>query len=158
ESRRAARPMPASRWSPSLSGPRCRSVELMLSRTRRSGTGASRPASAIPQMPHISRTSGGRATIACAARSPNAARANLLPAAANPEAEDAPRRGHDHLQIERERAVGDVLEVVSELVLPRVLARDPGLREAGHPGSDDQPLPVLREVVRDLGQKCRSDR
>src|SRR5439155_7100567 len=61
-------------------------------------------------------------------------------------------------EVERERAVGDVLEVVCELLLPGRLAGDARLREAGQAGTDDQALPVLRDRPRQLFEKGRPDR
>ena len=68
----------------------------------------------------------------------------------------------------RTRAVGDVLEVVGELLGPGHLARQPQLREAGDARADDEPLPVRGDVLRELleeaaagsgaGRRCSSRR
>src|SRR3954453_20797260 len=96
ERRLAASPTgPFSEW-PSSSGPRCMSVALMASSAR--GPAMPPPPAAMPQIPH---TAGG-------------ARA----------ARDRRGRFGDHAEVEARRAIGDVLEVVCELLLPRHLAGD----------------------------------
>src|SRR6476469_9326716 len=67
--------------------------------------------------------------------------------AAEREADDPQHRGPEDPQVEPDRAIRDVFEVVDQLVLPGILPRDPGLREAGHAGANDRPLPVLRDLL-----------
>src|SRR3954451_9942607 len=91
----AASPMTA---SPPLSGPRWRSVALMAASTSRS---AARPSvRTMPQIPHI----------ALALRAPRG------------RDDDQQRLEHD-LEVQAQGAVGDVLEVMGELLGPRHLAR-----------------------------------
>ena len=72
--------------------------------------------------------------------------------------EDPPGgRGAD-AQVQVHRAVGDVLEVVRELLGPRGLARHAQLREAGDARLDHQPLPVLRDLLAQLLEERRPDR
>ena len=69
-----------------------------------------------------------------------------------------PRRLGDDLEVEPQRAVGDVLEVVRELLGPRHLARQAQLGEAGDPGRHDQALPVGGDLRRELLEEQRPDR
>src|SRR6201999_4600959 len=70
-----------------------------------------------------------------------------------------PRQGEDdYVEVERDLAVGDVLHVVSQLIGPRLLAGDPRLRQPGHPGTDDEALPVLRDLTAELGKEGGADR
>src|SRR5215210_9330523 len=96
-SRRAASPASPATASPPLSGPRCTSVALIAARASRS---AARPSvRTMPQMPHTS----------------------VLRGLEGPR-EHEPGRLGDDLEVEPQRAVGDVLEVVGELLGPRHLA------------------------------------
>ena len=61
---------------------------------------------------------------------------------------------HD-AQVEAHRAVGDVLEVVRELLGPGHLARHAQLREAGDARAHHQPLPVLRDLARTAPRRTR---
>src|SRR3954452_23207594 len=88
-----AGPSTTARWS---SGPRCTSVAFIRSSAARSGLDAP-SSSTMPQMPH---TSGG-------ARVPDG----------------APDRLDEHAEVEVHGAVGDELEVVGQLLGPRVVAR-----------------------------------
>src|SRR5215217_3281568 len=70
----------------------------------------------------------------------------------------APGRCDDHPEIEADRPVGDVLEVVRELLRPRLLATHARLREPGEPGPDDETLPVLGNLLGELLEERRTDR
>src|SRR5829696_1568184 len=93
---------------------------------------APRSAVAMPQIPHMAAQSvsnewtspGGRAA-----------------------ARDLGDGGEEDADVEADRAVGDVLHVVDELVRPRLLAGHPRLGEAGDSGADDEPLPILRDLL-----------
>src|SRR4051812_49445201 len=108
--RRAANATGPSTQRPALSGPRCVSAALIASRAARSAPSRA----AIPQMPHISDLA-----------------AHYAP--------------HDHRErldqdggVQPGRAVGDVLEVVRQLLLPGHLGREPQLGEPGHPRAYDE--------------------
>src|SRR5215218_4025506 len=102
--RRIASPAGPSTSTPSLSGPRCTSAAFMCSSA--AGSGLDAPSSeTMPQMPHMS--GGGRGGAA-------AHGGERL-------AERPPRRLREHARVEVDGAVGDVLEVVRELLRPRVL-------------------------------------
>src|SRR5690349_23769086 len=100
--RRAASATAPSIRRPELSGPRWTSASLIASSARGSGP----PGATMPQMPHTSEPLGG-----------------------------ARRDGRGGLGQDRDvqggRAIGDVLEVVRQLLLPRHLARESQLGEAG---------------------------
>ena len=64
----------------------------------------------------------------------------------------------DDLEVQAHAAVGDVLEVVGELLGPGHVARQPQLREAGDARAHDQPLPVAGDVARQLLEEARPDR
>src|SRR4051812_1853453 len=112
-SRRAVRPTGPSKAEPVASGPRWTSSAPIAS----SAAGSAPPRSAIPAMPHTS-------------------------AASCPLAPDEPGSLEQHGHVEAGRAVGDVLQVVGELLVPGHLAGEAQLREPGHARTDDQPLPV----------------
>src|SRR5665811_441710 len=156
ESRRIARATPPSWKAPSLSGPRWVSRAFIRCTASRSAA-APRPATAIPQIPHMAAVSqpgtwsrfgphSGSNLDHVSARRGGAA------------AEDLEHGGEEDADVERGRAVGDVLHVVGELVGPGLLAGHPRLREAGHAGADDEPLPVLRDLRAELGEEGRPDR
>src|SRR4051794_26455386 len=135
ESRRMARPAGPSIARPASSGPRCTSFAFMRARASRSGWDV--PSSeTMPQMPHMSAAGDGGERLA----------------------DRAPHGLGEHPHVQVHRAVGDVLEVVRELLGPGVLARDAHLREAGHAGPHDQPLPVLRYLRAQLLEERRPDR
>ena len=146
--RRAASPTLPSTNAPELSGPRWMSVSFIAART--SGSTAAPSSDTRPQMPHMALSVG---------RGPGyAARARSRPSAAHRAGQDAPRgRGAD-AQVEVDRAVRDVLEVVGELLRPGGLAGHPQLGEAGQARLDDQPLPVLRDLVAQLLEERGPDR
>ena len=106
-----ARARPARRRrAPCESGPRWRSVSRIASSRR----GSTSPCgSAIPQIPHT--------RVSLCAASGQTSRPTV--------AARATRRGHDP-QVQPDRAVGDPLEVVRELLGPGLLAAHPRLREA----------------------------
>src|SRR3954447_11833318 len=137
-SRRAARATGPSTNVPSLSGPRWSSFALM--RASRSGSAGPR-VETIPQIPHIA--------------------PSLVPGpaqAAHCLAGD-PEGGYgQRAQVERHRAVGDPLQVVRELLGHRRLVAAPHLREAGQTRADDKPLPVRRQLGRELLEEPRPDR
>ena len=72
--------------------------------------------------------------------------------------EHAPPGGEHGAEVEAHGTVGDPLEVVRELLRHRRLVAAPHLCEPGEPGPDDQPLPVGRQVVRELLEEHRADR
>src|SRR3954466_9142263 len=124
-SRRAAGPPPPgsappalSSASPALSGPRWRSVSLIAPST--AGSTARPSPRTIPQIPHI---------------------------ASGPSGDVAGRAARDHdagglgagLEVRGRAAVGDVLEVVGELLGPGHAPRQPELGEAGDARAHDQP-------------------
>src|SRR5689334_10751384 len=76
---------------------------------------------AIPQMPHTS-------------------------LAAQQPAGDEHQRLREDRQVEADRAVGDVLEIVDELLRPGHLPREPQLGESRDPWPDDEPLPIARDA------------
>ena len=61
-------------------------------------------------------------------------------------------------QVQPDRAVGDPLQVVGELLGHRRLVAVAHLRESGQAGAHDEPLPVRRQVLRELGEEPRPDR
>ena len=75
------------------------------------------------------------------------------PAGLQPPAGDEARRLADHRDVERDRAVGDVLEVVGELLPPVISRRQPQLREAGDARAHDQPLPVGGDLLDSSSKK-----
>src|SRR3954452_2741977 len=134
ERRRMARPHGPSITLPSESGPRWTSVSFIAASA--AGSGAVAPSRLTrPHIPHM------RASLE---------RGSVLPLAvpaAQGQPDDPGHRRPEHAQIEADRAVGDVLEVMDQLVLPGVLAGDPGLGEAGNAGPDDEALPVLGDFI-----------
>ena len=72
--------------------------------------------------------------------------------------QDAEARDHERAEVERHRAVGDPFEVVGELLGHRRLVAAAHLGEAGQSGPDDEPLPVGREILGQLGEEARPDR
>src|SRR5436309_5604633 len=70
----------------------------------------------------------------------------------------APARRHDREEIEPHRAIRDPLEIVRELLTHRRLVTAPHLGEAGQARSYDEPLPVRRQLVRQLLEEDRPDR
>src|SRR3954451_11339501 len=86
--------------------------------------------------------------------------------ASGPSGDVAGRAARDHepgglgddLEVEAHAAVGDVLEVVGELLGPGHAPRQPQLREAGDARAHDQPLPVAGDVARQLLEEERPDR
>src|SRR4029079_6065225 len=69
-----------------------------------------------------------------------------------------PCRRDDDAQVEAHGAVGDVLEVVRELFRPGLLAAHARLRKACEAGPDDEPLPVLGNLLGELLEEGRADR
>src|ERR687895_2620192 len=135
--RRAASATAPSAKLPWLSGPRWTSVSLIAA-TRAGSTAPSDEA--IPQMPHIATSLGG----------PGERPGRL--------GEDAPGRCREGAQIEPHRAIGDPLEIVRQLLGHRRLVAAADLREAGQAGTDDQSLPVRRQVGGKLLEEARADR
>src|SRR5215213_10785449 len=135
-SRRAASPASPTTASPPLSGPRWRSVALMAANTSRSGARAS--VRTMPQMPHMS--------------------VGHLVLWAPRGRDDDQQRLRDDLEVQPQRAVGDVLEVVRELLRPRHLTGQAQLREPGDPGRDDQALPVGGDLLRQTLEEEWADR
>src|SRR3954451_12793534 len=116
ERRRMASPHGPSITEPSESGPRWTSVSFIAASA--AGSGAVAPSRLTrPHIPHMRASLKG-----------------LAVPSAQGEPDDPGHRGPEDAQIEADRAVRDVLEVVDQLVLPGVLAGDPGLGEAGDPG------------------------
>ena len=70
----------------------------------------------------------------------------------------APAGREDGPQVEADGAIGDPLEIVRELLRHRRLVAAPHLCEPGEPGPDDQPLPVRRQLARELLEEDRADR
>src|SRR4051812_25894734 len=163
--RRMASPTGPSTNDPALSGPRCTRVSFIEART--AGSGLVAPSSdARPQIPHMRRSLvpaegafgrlralfvGRRGLVAVEVE-------RLAVAAAEGPRSDAPDGLGDHEHVEVHRAVGDVLEVVRELLRPAVLARQAHLREAGHAGAHHEPLPVLRYLPAQLLEERGPDR
>src|SRR5215210_2900565 len=100
--RRIAIPAGPSTSSPSLSGPRWRSVAF-IARSTLGSTAPARSGTATPQMPH---------TLA------------VLAVHGHGSMRDPPHGGEHDAQVQAHRAVGDVLEVVGELLAPRHPAGD----------------------------------
>src|SRR4051794_23263421 len=135
ERRRMASPHGPSIIEPSESGPRWTSVSFIAASA--AGSGAVAPSRLTrPHIPHM------RASLESGQD-----QAGLAISAAQREAHDPDHRRAEHPQVEPDGAVGDVLEVVDQLVLPGVLAGDPGLGESRDARADDQPLPVLRHLL-----------
>src|SRR4051812_48382107 len=147
-SRRAASATGPSAKTPSLSGPRCTSASA-IARTARSSTAPPSRAT-MPQMPHMtSRGPGSWKQPSGAPHRRDVARAAL----------EHPEPGRDdQAQVQADGAVGEPLEVVGELLGPRHVARHPQLREAGQPRPDDEPLPVLRDLLAELLEEHGADR
>src|SRR4051812_491931 len=137
-SRRAASAAWPSTNAPSLSGPRWTSFALI--RASRSGS-AGPLAETIPQIPH---------TALSLVIAPEEASRRLR--------RDAERGRDERAQVERDRAVGDPLQVVRELLGHRRLVAAADLREAGQPGPHDEALPVGRQLRRQLLEEARPDR
>src|SRR5512133_721949 len=137
-SRRAARAAWPSAKTPSLSGPRWTSFALIAA----SRSGSAGPfEETIPQIPHM--------------------RVSLVVASDQaPEglARDSDRRRGERAQVEGDRAVGDPLEVVSELLGHRGLVPAAHLGKAGQPGANDEPLPVGRKFGGQLLEETWADR
>src|SRR3954452_10393366 len=131
-SRRAASPASPMTASPPLSGPRWRSVAFMAASASRSTAPPS--LRTMPQMPHTSvlRAPRGR--------------------------DDDQQRLDDDLEVQPQRAVGDVLEVVRELLGTGHLARHAQRGEARDPGRDDEALPVRGYLLREPLEEQRPDR
>src|SRR4051795_9601636 len=131
--RRAASPAAPISASPPLSGPRWRSVALIAASASRSAT---RPSvRTMPEMPHIS----------------------VLRGLERPRQHEPDGLGH-HLEVQPHGAVGDVLEVVGELLRPRDLAGQAQLREARDPGRDHEALPVGGDLLGETLEEQRPDR
>src|SRR4051795_9710994 len=142
ERRRMARPQGPSTIDPSESGPRWTSVSFIAASA--AGSGAEAPSRLTrPHIPHM------RASLESAPAPPQALSfsVRLAVPAAQGQADDAHHGRAQNPQIQPDRAVRDVLEVVDQLVLPGVLARDPRLGEAGDARADDEALPVLRDLL-----------
>src|SRR5919206_3309772 len=109
-------------------------------RARRSWS-AEPPAATIPQIPHMA--------------------PSLVVAL-----DHAPRRLADHArsrrgeraEVERDRAVGDPLQVVGQLLRHRGLVAAAHLGEAGQARADDEALPVRWQLRRELLEEARPDR
>src|SRR5688500_10199014 len=134
-SRRAASAQSSITASPSSSGPRCASAAL-IARSVWTST-PPRSCDAMPAMPHIS---------------------DLPDRAARRARHEHPGRLGEDREIQPEGAVGDVLEVVRELLRPRHLAREAQLREAGQPGPDHEPLPIGGDLPGELLEERGPDR
>src|SRR5882672_1815498 len=106
-------------------------------RPSRSGSTAPR-VDAIPQIPHM--------------------RPVYLRLLRDRLAQHAEARGHDRAYVELHRAIGDPLQVVRELLGHRRLVAPSHLCEASQAGTHDEPLPVRRQIVRQLGEEARADR
>src|SRR3954454_4546247 len=142
ERRRMARPHGPSITEPSESGPRWTSVSFIAASA--AGSGAVAPSRLTrPHIPHM------RASLESAPAPPQALSfsVRLAVPAAQRQADDADHGCAQNPQIQPDRAVRDVLEVVNQLVLPGVLPRDPRLGEAGYSRADDEPLPILRHLL-----------
>src|SRR5437764_947204 len=134
-SRRAAIATPPSTWDPLESGPRWWSVVDM----RRSRSGSTAPrVDAIPQIPHM--------------------RPVYLRALRDRLAQHPEPRGNHGAQVEPDRAIGDPFEIVRELLGHRRLVAPSHLREARQARRHDEPLPVRRKIVCELGEEARPDR
>src|SRR5919197_4715635 len=72
--------------------------------------------------------------------------------------QQSPRGLYQDAEVEAERAVGDPLEVVRELLGPAHLARKAQLREPRNAGPDHEPLPVGRDLAAQLLEERRADR
>src|SRR6266550_2230237 len=148
ERRRIARPTGPSTSEPSLSGPRCTRASFIRAST--AGSGLAAPSSdAKPQMPHIRVLLAVRREALLAGRLGGLVAVEverLLGVAAERPRRHTPDRLRDHHHVEVRGSVGDVLEVVRELLRPAMLAREAHLREARHARSHHEPLPVLRDL------------
>ena len=100
-------------------------------------------------MPHIALSVGTGAGYAVRQEPPDAAHG---------AGQDAPRGRGAHTQVEVDRAVRDVLQVVGELLGPGGLPGHPQLGEPGQARLDHQTLPVLRDLVAQLLEERRPDR
>src|SRR3954467_7619350 len=138
-SRRAASATGPSAKTPSLSGPRC-TIASAIARTARSSTAPPSRAT-MPQMPHT------------ASSSPPHRRH-----VAGPALQHAVGRRDDQAEVEADRAVGQPLEVVGQLLRPAHVARHPQLSEARQPRAHDEPLPVLRDLLAELLEEHGADR
>src|SRR6476659_11274754 len=145
ESRRIASATPPSSKTPSLSGPRCTRREFI--RLTASTSGAPSLA-AMPQIPHM----------AAQSRRTNRAQTHrhvpvdCSAGGGGASACDLDHGGQEDADVERDGAVGYVLHVVGELVGPGLLAGHPRLGEAGDAGTNHQPLPVLGDLLAQLGE------
>src|SRR6186997_1807613 len=109
---------------------------------RASRSGSAGPlAETIPQIPHIAPSLVG-----------------ALEDAPQRLAGDAEGGRAERAQVERHGAVGDPLEVVRELLGHRGLVAAPHLREAGQARAHDEPLPVSRQLARELFEEAGTDR
>src|SRR4051794_29621595 len=132
--RRAASAQPSITAVPSSSGPRWTSARLIAWSAARSS--APRSCDAMPAMPHTS---------------------DLPDGTARRTGGEHPRRLGEDRDVQPDGPVGDVLEVVRELLGPRHLAREAQLREAGQAGPHDKPLPVGGDLLGQLGEERRPD-
>ena len=156
--RRAASPTLPSTNAPELSGPRWMSVSFMAART--SGSTAAPSSDTRPQMPHMRLSvdiEGYAPKVSCFAGARDATPGESA-RAAHRAGQDAPRGRRADAQVEVDRAVRDVLEVVGELLRPGGLAGHPQLGEAGQARLDHQPLPVLRDLAAQLLEERGPDR
>src|SRR5436189_2362213 len=117
--RRAASPIGPSTNAPAESGPRCTIVAFIASNAPAS-TGPAPSSASRPEIPHTSVARQGARH-----RTQGVGR-------------DLDDGGEDRAQVQADRAVGDVLHVVGELLGPGHLAGEPELRQAGKPGRHDQ--------------------
>src|SRR3954468_20070564 len=72
--------------------------------------------------------------------------------------DDAPAGCPYRPKVEANRAIGNPLEVVGELLRHRRLVAAPHLREARQPRAHGQALPVRGQLVRELVEEDRADR
>src|SRR3954463_14515915 len=152
EKRRTARPPGPPITEPSESGPRWTSVSFIAARA--AGSGAEAPSRLTrPHIPHM------RASLESAQDQARGLPVRPLAIApAQRQAHDPHHRRPQNPQVEPDRAVRDVFEVVDQLVLPGVLAGDPGLSKAGDARSHDEPLPVLRHLLAEPVEEGGPDR
>src|SRR6266480_2848412 len=152
ESLRIASPAGPSITLPSESGPRWTSVSFIAASA--AGSGPETPSRETrPHIPHMG------ASLESAQDRAEDVQITPLPIPTTEGQADDPGHGRaEHTQVEPNRAVRDVLEVVDQLVLPGVLARDPGLGEACDAGPDDEPLPVLGNLLTEAVEEGRPDR
>src|SRR6476659_2882322 len=146
--RRMASPQGPSITLPSESGPRWTSVSFIAASA--AGSGAVAPSRLTrPHIPHMrgrlergwdhSREPQGAG--------PEGVVAALAVSPAQGQPDDPGHRRAEHAEVQADRTVRDVLEVVDQLVLPGVLTGDPGLGEAGDARPDDEALPVLGDFI-----------